>query len=108
MYRRSSNVNFVESTNKIENHSCRDINDVEILEKKMEQGDQETETRPEGQDDGSSTQSEVTITEGNPLTNIQVLRNYPLDNVIGSLHEPLRTRSHFIIPEEMDSLTLFS
>ena len=44
----SPHVNFVELTDKTKNHSCRDLNDVEILEKKTEQGNQETKTRLEG------------------------------------------------------------
>ena len=37
-----------------------------------------------------------------------MIRNHPLENVIGRLHELPRTRSHFKAIEEMDSLTLVS
>ena len=87
----SPHVNFDESTDKTKNHSCRDIDDVEIFEKKTKQGNQKLEITPEGQADGSSTQGEVTTIEGNSLRNIRVLRNHLLDNVISSLHEPPRT-----------------
>ena len=40
--------------------------------------------------------------------NIHILRNHPLENIISRLHEPPKTRPHFRLIEEMDSLALVS
>ena len=37
-----------------------------------------------------------------------MLKDHSMDNVTGRLHEPPRTRSHFRVIEEMDSLALVS
>ena len=74
----SPHVNFDELNDETENHSCRDGDDAEILEMKIEHGNQETKTRLEGQIARLRTQGEVINTRGNSPTNIRVLRNHPL------------------------------
>ena len=54
-------------------------------------------------------QGEVSSQTGNNLIiNVRELKSHPLENVIRNLNEPTRTRSHFRIIEEMNSLALVS
>ena len=50
----------------------------------------------------------ISHTGNNSIINIHELKSHPLENIIGNLHEPPRTRSHFRIIEEMNSLALVS
>ena len=68
----------------------------------MDKDDTHTEERARPQGEVSS------HTGNNSIINIRELKSHPLENVIGNLHEPTRTRSHFRIIEEMNSLTLVS
>ena len=64
----------------------------------MDEDDTEERARPQG---------EVSSHTGNnSIINIRELKSHPLENVIENLHEPSRTRSHFRIIEEMNSLAL--
>ena len=47
-------------------------------------------------------------TENNTIINVRELKSHPLENIIGNLNEPTRTRSHFRIIDEMNSLALVS
>ena len=62
--------------------------------------DTEDQARPQGE---VSSQ-----TCNNSIINIRELKNHPLENVIENLNEPTRTRSHFRIIQEMNSLALVS
>ena len=54
-------------------------------------------------------QEEVSSQIGNNLIiNIRELKSHPLENILKNLNEPTRTRSHFRIIEEMNSLALVS
>ena len=66
----------------------------------MDEDDIEERARPQG---------EVSSHIGNnSIKNIRELKSHPLENVIGNLYEPTRTRSHFRIIEEINSLALVS
>ena len=47
-------------------------------------------------------------TENNSIINVRELKSHPLGNIIENLNEPTRTRSHFRIIDEMNSLALVS
>ena len=66
----------------------------------MDEDDTEERARPQG---------EVSSHTGiNSIKNIHEFKSHPLDNVIRNLYEPTRTRSHFRIIEEINSLALVS
>ena len=62
--------------------------------------DTEDQARPQGE---VSSQ-----TENNTIINVRELKSHPLENIIKNLNEPTRTRSHFRIIDEMNSLALVS
>ena len=65
-----------------------------------DEDDTEEPARPQG---------EVSSQTGNnSIINVHELKCHPLENVIGNLNEPTRTRSHFRIIEEMNYLALVS
>ena len=68
----------------------------------MDEDDTHTEERTRLQGEVNSHIGKILI------INIRELKSHPLKNIIGNLHEPLRTRSHFRIIEEINSLTLVS
>ena len=73
----------------------------------MDQEDGEVKTKSKDQGDNSRIQGEVTTTTGEVLIiNVRELRDHPLDNIIGRLNEPTRTRSHFRMIEKINSLAL--
>ena len=47
-------------------------------------------------------------TDNNTIINVRELKSHPLENIIENLNEPTRTRSHFRIIDEMNSLALVS
>ena len=100
----SPHVVFDESTDGL--LSCRNKEDEDFIENEANQKDSEEESN---QISKSKSQGEVTTAEGNSsIINVRELRDHPLDKIIGSLHEPPKTKSHFRIIEEMDSLALVS
>ena len=50
----------------------------------------------------------ISHTDNNSIINIRELKTHPLKNIIDNLHEPPRTKSHFRIIEEINSLALVS
>ena len=59
--------------------------------------------------DQAQSQGEVSSqTENHNIVNVRELKSHPLENIIENLNEPTRTRSHFKIIDEMNSLTLVS
>ena len=98
----SSHVIFNESVDKFVNYRNEDNEDYMENKKEHEVDEDDTEepTRPQG---------EVSSHTGNnSIINIRKLKSHLLENVIENLHEPTRTRSHFRIIEEMNSLALVS
>ena len=95
---------FDEATN---NHPCRDEDEGEFIKENTEQKDDQEETRSEDQRIKPRTQGEQTITPGT-IVNVFKHRNHPLDKIIGNLHNLPRTRSHFKMIEDMNSLALVS
>ena len=98
----SPHVIFNESVDKSIN--CRNEDNEDFIENKKEHEEDEDDTeelvRPQG---------EVRSQIGNNLIiNIRELKSHPLENIIRNLHELNRTRSHFRIIEEMNSLVLVS
>ena len=91
----------------IDNHLCRDEDEGEFIKKNIEQKDDQEETKSEDQKIKSRIQGEETITLGT-IVNVLEHRNHPLDRIISNLHDPPRTRSHFKMIEEMNSLALVS
>ena len=60
-------------------------------------------------EDQARPQEEVSSqTDNNIIINIRELKSHPLENIIVNLNEPTRTRSHFRIIDEMNSLALVS
>ena len=60
-------------------------------------------------EDQARSQGEVSSqTENHTIINVRELKSHPLENIIGNLNEPTRTRSHFKIIDEMNSLALVS
>ena len=83
-YRNEDNEDFIE--NKTQHEADED--------------DTEEPTRPQG---------EVSSQTGNnPIINVRELKSHPLKILLKNLNEPTRTRSHFRIIEEMNSLALVS
>ena len=67
------------------------------------------ETDEDDTEEPARPQGEVSSQTGNNLIiNVRELKSHPLENVIGNLNEPTRTRSHFRIIEQMNSLALVS
>ena len=50
----------------------------------------------------------LTDIDNSTIINLCKLKSHPLESIIGNLNEPTRTRSHFRIIEEMNSLALVS
>ena len=100
----SPHVIFDEIT---DNHPYRDEDEGEFIKENTEQKDDEEETKSEDQRIKPRIQGEETITLGT-IINVLEHRNHPLDRIIGNLHDLPRTRSHFKMTEEMNSLTLVS
>ena len=90
-----------------DNHPCRDEDEGEFIKENTEQKVDEEETKSEDQRIKSRIQREETITPGT-IVNVLEHRNHPLDMIIDKLHDLLRTRSHFKMIEEMNSLALVS
>ena len=82
----------------------RNVENEDFIENKtqheIDEDDTEEPTRPQGK---VSSQTGI-----NTIINVRELKSHPLENIIGNLNEPTRTRCHFRIIEEMNSLALVS
>ena len=98
----SPHVIFNESIDKSINYRNEDIED--FVENKQEHEVDEDDTKERARPQGEVSSH----TGNNSIINIRELKSHPLENVIRNLHESTRTRSHFRIIEEMNSLALVS
>ena len=98
----SPHVIFNESVDKSVNYRNEDNEDFIENKKEHEVDEDDTEEPARPQEEVSSQ------TGNNPIINIRELKSYLLENVIRNLNELTRTRSHFRIIEEMNSLALVS
>ena len=100
----SPHVIFNESVDKFIN--CKNEDNEDFAENKQEhevdEDDIQTEERARPQGEVSS------HTGNNSIINIHELKSHLLENIIKNLNETIRTRSHFRIIEEMNSLALVS
>ena len=95
-------VIFNESFDKSVCHRYKDLED--FIEVKTQHKDELDDI-----DDQAQPQGEISSqTCNNPIINVRELKSHPLENVIENLNELTRTRSHFRIIEEMNSLALVS
>ena len=86
------------------NLCCRNEDNEDFIENKKEHEEDEDDTEESARPQGDVSSQ----TGNNPIINIHEIKSYPLENIIKNLHEPTRTRSHFRIIEEMNSLALVS
>ena len=98
----SPHVIFNENSDKSVCHRNEDHED--FIENKIQHESDEDDTEEQARPQGEVSSQ----TDNNIIINVRELKSQPLKNIIRSLNEPTRTRSHFRIIEEMNSLALVS
>ena len=98
----SPHVIFNENSDESVSHKNEDHEDFIEVKTQHEAEVDDTETLAQSQGEVSSQ------TKNNTIINVRELKSHPLENIIENLNEPIRTRSHFRIIDEMNSLALVS